>query len=51
MLGYIIEAYSGGRYEVELSNPDGSTIAQFRSTLREWGYYGPDDQKPVWLRG
>ena len=28
MLGYIIELYPNGKYEVEFSNPDGTTIAQ-----------------------
>jgi uncharacterized protein DUF4926 len=28
-IGYVIECYPKGRYEVEVSNPDGVTIAQF----------------------
>ena len=28
MLGYVIEAYPDGRYEVELSDSEGVTIAQ-----------------------
>ena len=29
MLGYIIEAYADGKYEVEFSDANGITIAQF----------------------
>jgi Domain of unknown function (DUF4926) len=28
MIGYVIETYPGGKYEVEFSNEDGTTIAQ-----------------------
>ena len=28
MLGYVIESYPGGKYEVEFSDADGITIAQ-----------------------
>jgi hypothetical protein len=29
MIGYVIESYADGKYEVEFSNADGITLAQF----------------------
>jgi len=29
MIGYVIESYPDGKYEIELANKEGITIAQF----------------------
>ena len=34
-VGYVIEVYAGGAYEVEVSDPAGATIAPFVATRAE----------------